>query len=198
MIDQLDFEKGDGLLPAIIQDAQTKAVLMLGYMNREALKITLETGQVTFWSRSKNRLWTKGESSGNTLRLVSVQADCDHDTLLVFAHPTGPVCHTGTDTCFGTSNQDRLYFLSYLEAIIQERKNRPEAGSYTTSLFEKGPKKIAQKVGEEAVELILEVQDQYPELLLNEAADLLYHLLVLLQSKSHNLSEVIAVLQERH
>ncbi len=196
-IEIIDFEKGSGLVPAIVQDVSTRKVLMLGYMNREALEKTYEIGKVTFFSRSKNRLWTKGEESGNFLELVEVKVDCDKDTLLVYARPVGPVCHTGSDTCFDETNAS-IDFLYRLEEVIQARKDNPSEGSYTTSLFNKGVKKIAQKVGEEAVELILEAQDDQDELFLAEAADLMYHYLVLLAAKGFTASDVVNVLKERH
>ncbi len=187
-----------GLVPAIIQDADTKNVLMLGYMNREAYKKTLQTGLVTFYSRSRNRLWTKGETSGNYLHLVSIENDCDGDALLVKVKPQGPVCHLGTDTCWGNENRQDYGFLSRLEEVISERKQNPTESSYTSSLFRKGINKIAQKVGEEAVELIIEAKDNHDELFLNEAADLLYHYLVLLQAKGYRLDDVVQVLKGRH
>ncbi len=197
MLDQLDFKKGDGLLPAIIQDAKTQKVLMLGYMNEAALKKTLAEGKVTFFSRTKNRLWTKGESSGNFLSVVSVKEDCDQDTLLIKVKPVGPVCHTGSDTCFEEKNESND-FLFHLEKTIQDRKNSPTATSYTSSLFEKGMNKIAQKVGEEAVELVIEAKDDNRDLFLGEAADLMYHYLVLLSAKGFELEDVIDVLRKRH
>jgi phosphoribosyl-ATP pyrophosphohydrolase/phosphoribosyl-AMP cyclohydrolase len=191
-----DFKKGDGLVPAIIQDVRTKDVLMLGYMNEEAYEQTKEKGLVTFFSRSKNRLWTKGESSGNHLKFISAKLDCDRDTLLIQAIPTGPVCHTGSETCFGERSEKG--FLYQLESIIEERKNHPSEGSYTSSLFAKGINKIAQKVGEEAVELVIEAKDDNEELLKNEAADLMYHFLILLRAKGLNFSDIEDVLKERH
>jgi len=196
-LDQLDFDKGGGLLPVVIQDAATDRVLMLGYMNREALEKTIDERLVTFYSRSKKRLWTKGETSENYLRLVDWKADCDRDTLLLRVNPSGPVCHTGSDTCFDETNADGD-FLRHLQQVIQDRKTNPSEGSYTTMLFSKGINKVAQKVGEEAVELVIEAKDDNAELFLNEAADLLYHYLVLLVAKGHRLEEVIAVLEERH
>lgn len=183
-----DFEKGGGLLPAIVQDSRNKDVLMLGYMNEEALKITQDQKLVTFFSRSKNRLWTKGESSGNHLKFVSAKLDCDRDTLLIQAIPTGPVCHTGSDTCFGERSVKG--FLYELEEIIEDRKNNPLEGSYTSSLFAKGINKIAQKVGEEAVEVVIEAKDENQELLENEVADLVYHLLILLREKNTSFREI--------
>ena len=195
---KIDFEKGDGLIPVIIQDWQTSKVLMLGYMNEEAFKKTEAEGRVTFFSRSKKRLWTKGETSGNFLFVQEIISDCDQDTLLIKAKPQGPTCHTGSDTCFDEKNSANALFLHYLQNIIVERKNSTADKSYTKSLFEKGINKIAQKVGEEAVELVIEAKDSDDDLFKNEAADLLFHLLVLLEAKNIKLEEVIAVLQERH
>ncbi len=197
MIDQLDFAKGDGLLPAIVQDSMTDKVLMLGYMNREALQTTLDIRRVTFFSRSKQRLWTKGESSGHFLELEDIKMDCDRDTLLVRARPLGPVCHTGSDTCFDQENT-KSDFIAYLESVIHDRRDNPNDRSYTASLFAKGINKVAQKVGEEAVELVIEAKDDNRDLFLNEAADLTYHLLVLLAAKGCRWSEVLEVLQARH
>ncbi len=185
-------------MPAIVQDFITGKVLMLGYMNEEALEQTMNTGKVTFFSRSKKRLWTKGETSGNFLYVKDIIVDCDGDTLLVRAEPAGPVCHTGSDTCFDERNNDNALFLHYLQRVIASRKKSSADESYTKSLFEKGINKIAQKVGEEAVELIIEAKDANDELFKNEAADLLYHLLVLLEAKNIKLEEVIAVLSKRH
>jgi phosphoribosyl-AMP cyclohydrolase / phosphoribosyl-ATP pyrophosphohydrolase len=195
---KLDFDKGGGLIPAIIQDADTRQVLMLGYMNKEAYKQTQKEGRVTFYSRAKKRLWTKGETSGNFLELVEMLPDCDHDTLLVRVHPRGPVCHTGSDTCFDEANQEDVAFLNHLARTIKDRRKNPSEKSYTSKLFKKGLNKIAQKVGEEAVELIIEAKDENKDLFLGEAADLLYHLLVLLEAKRISLSEVIQVLESRH
>lgn len=192
----VDFSKGDGLVPAVIQHYATKTVLMLGYMNEEALQKTKELGKVTFFSRSKDRLWTKGEESGNFLLLKSIQIDCDNDTLLVQAEPVGPTCHKGTETCFG--NVDASGFVRQLQRIIEDRKANPSEKSYTTSLLEKGINKIAQKVGEEAVETVIEAKDNNDELFLNEAADLLFHYLVLLTAKGKSLEDVEAVLKSRH
>ncbi|HVT83633.1 MAG TPA: bifunctional phosphoribosyl-AMP cyclohydrolase/phosphoribosyl-ATP diphosphatase HisIE [Chitinophagaceae bacterium] len=192
-----DFSKyPDGLMPTIIQDATSNKVLMLGFMNEEALARSQSENKVTFYSRSKQRLWTKGETSGNFLLIKEIIADCDNDTLLIKVTPTGPVCHTGADTCFNENNSS--FSLEKLEEIIVERKNNPSAASYTSSLFEKGINKIAQKVGEEAVELVIESKDNNDSLFLNEAADLMYHYLVLLQAKNHRLSDVVKVLAERH
>ncbi len=193
-------------MPAIIQDANTKNVLMLGYMNEEALKKTKETQKVTFFSRSKQRLWTKGEESGNYLNLVDIKMDCDADTLLVLARPEGPTCHKGTDTCWGESNEQTFGFLSQLEGIIEERRleserdssSRRNDQSYVVSLFDKGINKIAQKVGEEAVETVIEAKDTNDELFLDESADLLFHLLILLKAKGFGLNDVVKVLQSRH
>lgn len=193
-----DFDKGQGLLPAIVQDAQTQKVLMLGYMNVEAFNKTLKERKVTFFSRSKERLWTKGETSKNYLFVKDVLLDCDQDTILIKAIPAGPVCHTGADTCFNEKNNDRLYFLENLQNIINQRKASPKAGSYTSELLGQGINKIAQKVGEEAVELIIEAKDSNNKRFKDEAADLIYHLLVLLKAKDCELNDVVEVLQERH
>lgn len=194
---QLDFEKSDGLIPVIIQDATTRQVLMLGYMNQEAFEKTTREGVVTFFSRSKNRLWTKGETSGHFLHVIDWKVDCDQDTLLFRVRPQGPVCHTGSDTCFNESNHD-THFLHYLEQVIQQRRDQPAESSYTASLFRKGINKIAQKVGEEAVELVIEAKDNDETLFLNEAADLMFHYLVLLSAKGYALQDVISVLEKRH
>lgn len=194
---KLDFEKGDGLLPAIIQDAATNKVLMLGYMNEAALEKTQKEQRVTFYSRSKQRLWTKGETSGNFLKVVNIAKDCDADTLLIKVNPVGPVCHTGADTCFKETNRSDN-FLLHLEQVIQDRRDNPSEKSYTTSLFKKGINKVAQKVGEEAVELVIEAKDNNKDLFMGEAADLMYHYLVLLAAKNYELKEVIEVLKERH
>ena len=195
---KVDFSKySDGLVPAIIQDDATSKVLMLGFMNEAALAKTKELNKVTFFSRSKNRLWTKGEESGNFLLLKSISADCDDDSLLIKVDPVGPVCHTGADTCWGEKNINSN-FLFELEKIIVDRKNNPSEKSYTSSLFEKGINKIAQKVGEEAVELVIEAKDNDANLFKNEAADLLFHYLILLQAKGHSLGEIQDVLISRH
>ena len=195
---KIDFNKyTDGLVPAIIQDDITGKVLMLGFMNEAAIAKTQELKQVTFFSRSKNRLWTKGEESGNFLLLKDIKVDCDNDTLLIKVNPVGPVCHTGADTCWDERNTNDN-FLIELEQIIKDRKNNPSEKSYTSSLFEKGINKIAQKVGEEAVELVIEAKDDNASLFKNEAADLLFHYLILLQAKGHSLSEIQQVLIERH
>lgn len=193
----LDFEKGNGLIPAIIQDHQTSKVLMLGYMNEAAFEKTKKEKRVCFFSRTKNRLWTKGESSGNFLDVVDIKKDCDQDALLLTVVPVGPVCHTGQDTCFEEKNINPD-FLKHLESIIQDRKNSPTDASYTSSLFKKGINKVAQKVGEEAVELVIEAKDDNRDLFLGEAADLLYHYLVLLTAKDFELEDVLAILRERH
>jgi phosphoribosyl-ATP pyrophosphohydrolase/phosphoribosyl-AMP cyclohydrolase len=193
-----DFSKAaNGLLPTIIQDAHTQVVLMLGYMNAEAYEKTLAEKRVTFFSRSKNRLWTKGEESGNFLTVQEVLSDCDRDTLLIKAIPNGPVCHNGTDTCFNERNTSSG-FLTELEAIISDRKDHPSHNSYVSSLFAKGINKIAQKVGEEAVELVIEAKDNDDGLFKNEAADLLFHYLILLQAKGSRLSDICAILERRH
>lgn len=203
---EIDFNKNkDGLIPAIIQDATTKNVLMLGYMNQEAFEKTQNTGKVTFYSRSKNRLWTKGEESGNFLNLVEVKNDCDRDTLLISVKPEGPTCHKGTDTCWGEKNEASFGFLSTLESIIEDRKkqstvnpeDRQEKNSYVVSLFDSGINKIAQKVGEEAVETVIEAKDDNDKLFLNESADLLFHYLILLQAKGYSLKDIEKVLQDR-
>lgn len=189
----------DGLIPAIIQDATTKTVLMLGYMNEEALKATKATKKVTFYSRSKKRLWTKGEESGNVLNFVNAKIDCDNDTILIQANPSGPTCHKETDTCWGESNIQDFGFLSELEEIIQNRKENIEnKNSYVASLFKGGINKIAQKVGEEAVEVVIEAKDQNDDLFLNESADLLFHYLILLKAKGFELNDVVNILQKRH
>lgn len=195
-VSQLDFKKADGLIPCIVQDAHTKTVLMLGFMNPDALIKTLNEKRVTFYSRTKRRLWTKGETSGNFLTVIDIIPDCDHDSLLVKAVPSGPVCHTGSDTCFNEANKGAS--LEFLERLISDRKANPKPGSYTTGLFEAGINKIAQKVGEEAVELVIESKDQNNAKFLNEAADLLYHYLVLLSAKNHSLTEVVDILRSRH
>lgn len=197
---QLNYKKLNGIIPAIIQDNDTGRVLMLGFMNEEALKKTIESGQVTFFSRTKKRLWTKGEESGNFFRTVDIIEDCDSDTLLIKVVPTGPACHTGNDTCFNERNQKFISygFLEELQQLIHLRKSELPDNSYTTKLFTEGINKIAQKVGEEAIELIIEAKDNNNDLFLNEAADLLYHLLVLLSAKNYDLSDVVKVLKERH
>ncbi|MGE4290434.1 MAG: bifunctional phosphoribosyl-AMP cyclohydrolase/phosphoribosyl-ATP diphosphatase HisIE [Salinivirgaceae bacterium] len=194
----IDFKKyADGLAPAIVQDANTNRVLMLGFMNEEALKETRKSGKVTFYSRSQQKLWTKGETSGNFLFLKNILVDCDNDTLLIKANPQGPTCHKGTDTCFNEANH-KEFSLQYLENVITSRREESPEVSYTRRLFDKGINKIAQKVGEEAVELIIEAKDSNDELFINEAADLMYHYIVLLQAKGFCLDDVISVLKERH
>ena len=207
---KIDFDKMDGLVPAIIQDAETKNVLMLGFMNKEAYEKTLETKHVTFWSRTRQTLWTKGETSGHFLNLVDMKIDCDNDTLLVRVHPVGPTCHTGTDTCWGEENvpqslslgetqgHNPLLFLSELQDFINKRKQEMPEGSYTTSLFTKGINKIAQKVGEEALETVIEATNGTSEHLVYEASDLLYHLIVLLADKGLRIEDVADELHKRH
>ena len=197
---ELNFNKLAGdILPAIIQDNTTGKVLMLGFMNREAYDKTVETGKVTFFSRTKGRLWTKGEESGNFLNVVSIQSDCDQDTLLIKANPVGPVCHTGDDTCWGETNQpDDLMFLKQLQDFIDKRKKEMPKGSYTTSLFQDGTAKIAQKVGEEAVETVIEAMANNDERLLYEASDLVYHLIVLLSHKGYRIEDIARELKKRH
>lgn len=195
----LNFNKNpDNLIPAIIQDATTKTVLMLGYMNEEAYRQTISSQKVTFFSRTKNRLWTKGEESDKFLNLVSIEADCDNDTLLIQVNPTGPVCHTGADTCWQLPNETKFGFLSALENIIQFRKENGESEtSYVASLFAKGINKIAQKVGEEAIEMVIEAKDSNNELFLNESADLLFHYLILLNAKGYKLNDIEKILKDR-
>ncbi|WP_457652922.1 bifunctional phosphoribosyl-AMP cyclohydrolase/phosphoribosyl-ATP diphosphatase HisIE [Rhodocaloribacter sp.] len=197
--DALDFDKGGGLVPAVVQDARTGRVLMLGYMNRAALERTLATGRVTFFSRSRRTLWTKGETSGHFLTVEEIRADCDRDTLLVRAVPAGPVCHTGADTCFDEANApDDLAFLRRLEGVVRDRRAHPSEASYTSSLFREGVPRIAQKVGEEAVELVIEAMGDDAARFRGEAADLLFHLLVLFEAKGIPLDDVLATLRERH
>ena len=209
MNSEINFDKSpDGLIPAVIQDAETGKVLMLGYMNREAYDKTIAESIVTFFSRSKQRLWTKGETSNNFLHVREIRVDCDGDTLLIKATPAGPVCHTGADTCFDEANPGRAnpepsspgrgQFLNYLQGIIHDRKVNPSESSYTTTLFNRGVNKIAQKVGEEAVELVIEAKDTNDDLFKGEAADLLFHFLVLLEYKNIDLDDIVAVLQTRH
>ena len=206
---KIDFEKGGGLVPAIIQDAETKNVLMLGYMNEEAYHKTVDTKKVTFWSRSRNCLWTKGETSGNFLHLVDIMVDCDNDTLLVKARPDGPTCHTGTDTCWGEENKDEnlelrikssnpLLFLSELQDFINQRHKEMPEGSYTTKLFKDGVKRIAQKVGEESLEAVIEACTGTNEQLTYEASDMLYHLIVLLTAKGMRIEDLAEELHRRH
>lgn len=194
----LDFDKMNGLIPAIIQDAVTSKVLMLGFMNKEAYDRTLETKKVTFFSRTRQKLWTKGEESGNFLHVVAVKEDCDHDTLLIEACPEGPVCHTGTDTCWGEKNEESVMFLKQLQDFIDRRYEEMPEGSYTTSLFRAGVNKMAQKVGEEAVETVIEACNGTDERLIYEGADLLYHLIVLLTSKGYRIEDLVRELQARH
>ena len=203
---EIDFNKMDGLVPAIIQDAQTDKVLMLGFMNEEAYKKTVETGKVTFWSRTRNTLWTKGETSGNFLNVVEIHNDCDQDTLLIKANPVGPVCHTGADTCWNEKNPHKpanskdnaLLFLSELQDFIEKRHEEMPEGSYTTSLFKDGLNRMAQKVGEEALELVIEACNGTNERMIYEGSDMLYHLIVLLTSKGLRIEDMAAELRERH
>lgn len=195
---ELDFDKMNGLIPAIIQDNYTQKVLMLGFMNKEAYEKTVGTGKVTFFSRTKNRLWTKGEQSGNFLHVVSIKADCDNDTLLIMVHPDGPVCHTGTDTCWGEKNEQDIMFLKELQDFIDRRRQEMPDKSYTTSLFNSGVNKMAQKVGEEAVETVIEACNGTDERLIYEGADLLYHLIVLLTYKGYRIEDLARELKERH
>lgn len=195
---ELDFDKLGGLIPAIIQDSRTKNVLMLGFMNREAYEKTLELNKVTFYSRTRLRLWTKGEESGNFLNVVSIEADCDRDTLLIKAIPEGPVCHTGTATCFNDDNSYGIQFLSELQDFIVKRHKEMPAGSYTTSLFESGINRMAQKVGEEAVETVIEATNGTDGRMMYEASDLLYHLIVLLTAKGRRIEELAEALERRH
>lgn len=194
----IDFEKMGGLVPAIIQDNVTRKVLMLGFMNKEAYDKTVETGKVTFWSRTRNCLWTKGETSGNFLNVKEILLDCDKDTLLIKARPKGPVCHTGADTCWNEQNSVDLNFLSYLQDFIDRRFREMPEGSYTTSLFKSGVNRMAQKVGEEAVETVIEATNGTDDRLIYEASDLIYHLIVLLTSKGHRIEELAAELVKRH
>ena len=194
----LDFEKMGGLIPAIIQDNNTNKVLMLGFMNEEALEQTLSSGKVTFFSRTKNRLWMKGETSGNTLSVVSITPDCDNDTLLIKAIPAGPVCHKGTDTCFGEKNEENIMFLKYLQNFIERRRQEMPEGSYTTTLFQKGVNRMAQKVGEEAVETVIEATNGTEDRLIYGASDLIYHLIVLLTSKGLRIDDLARELKKRH
>lgn len=194
----INFEKMGGLVPAIIQDNVTRKVLMLGFMNKEAYDKTVETGKVTFWSRTRNCLWTKGETSGNYLNVKEILLDCDQDTLLIKARPEGPVCHTGADTCWNEQNSVDLNFLSYLQDFIDRRHKEMPEGSYTTSLFKSGVNRMAQKVGEEAVETVIEATNGTDDRLIYEASDLIYHLIVLLTSKGHRIEELAAELVKRH
>lgn len=194
----IDFSKLNGLVPAIIQDDQTRKVLMLGFMNEEAYAKTIESGLVTFFSRTKNRLWTKGEESGNFLKVVNILNDCDQDTLLILVNPVGPVCHTGTDTCWGEDNKGDVFFLNFLQGFIKKRFEEMPEGSYTTTLFKKGVNRMAQKVGEEAVETVIEATNGTDEMFLYEASDLMYHLIVLLTSKGYSLDDIGRELKKRH
>jgi phosphoribosyl-ATP pyrophosphohydrolase/phosphoribosyl-AMP cyclohydrolase len=194
----LNFDKMRGILPAIIQDAQTNEVLMLGFMNQEAYEKTVSEGKVTFYSRTKQRLWTKGEESGNFMNVVEIMEDCDADTLLIRVNPQGPACHTGMRTCFGETVQDNLAFLQNLQALLQSRKEELPENSYTAKLFRQGPRKIAKKLGEEAAELVIEAMDSDNESFLNEAADLLFHVTILLVDRGFKLEDVVKVLEERH
>lgn len=195
---ELNFNKLDGLIPAIIQDAQTNVVLMLGFMNEEAYQKTIESKKVTFYSRTKQRLWTKGETSGNFLHVVNVLVDCDKDTLLIKANPAGPACHTGAETCFSEANKEGIWFLQYLQEFINHRFIEKPEGSYTTSLFEKGVNRMAQKVGEEAVETVIEATNGTDANFIYEASDLIYHLIVLLTSKGYALEDLARELKKRH
>ena len=196
-IEKIDFKKGDGLVPAIIQDDNTLQVLMLGYMNKEAVEKTLETKLVTFYSRSKKRLWTKGEESGNTMELISMEKDCDNDTLLIRVVPTGPTCHKGTKTCWGKEAATRYGIVNDLEKVIDKRKEKPKKDSHVSRMLTKGTNKIAQKVGEEAVELVIEAMDDNDELFLEEGADLLFHYLLLLKSRGYRFDDILKVLEKR-
>ena len=195
---ELDFDKMNGLIPAVIQDNETRKVLMLGFMNEDAYRKTVETGKVTFFSRTKKRLWTKGEESGHFLNVVSIKSDCDNDTLLIMVNPVGPVCHTGTDTCWGEKNEEPIMFLKNLQDFIDRRHVEMPEGSYTTSLFKSGVNKMAQKVGEEAVETVIEATNGTGDRLIYEGADLIYHHIVLLTSKGYSLEDLARELQERH
>lgn len=196
---EIDFEKLGGLVPAIIQDAKTKNVLMLGFMNEEAYRKTIDTGKVTFWSRTRKCLWTKGETSGHFLNLVSIQDDCDHDTLLVKVNPIGPTCHTGTDTCWGETNESNpLLFLTELQNFIEKRHEEMPEGSYTTKLFKDGVNKMAQKLGEEALETVIEATNGSNDQLVYEASDMMYHLIVLLTSKGLRIEDIAKELHKRH
>jgi len=195
---EIDFDKMGGLVPAIIQDSNTLKVLMLGFMNKEAYEQTRQTGRVTFWSRSRKCLWTKGETSGNYLNVIEILQDCDNDSLLIKAEPTGPVCHTGADTCWNEKNDNPLMFLGELQRFIERRKEEMPAGSYTTSLFESGVNRMAQKVGEEALESVIEAVAGNDERLIYESSDMLYHLIVLLTSKGLTIEDVATELRKRH
>ena len=194
----LNFDKMGGILPAIIQDAQTNEVLMLGFMNLEAYEKTVSEGKVTFYSRTRERLWTKGEESGNFMDVIEILEDCDTDTLLIRVNPLGPACHTGMRTCFGETARDDLSFLLNLQALLQTRKEELPENSYTAKLFRQGPRKIAKKLGEEATELVIEAMDSDDECFLNEAADLLFHMTILLVDRGYRLEDVVKILEERH
>ncbi|MDJ1499226.1 bifunctional phosphoribosyl-AMP cyclohydrolase/phosphoribosyl-ATP diphosphatase HisIE [Xanthocytophaga agilis] len=194
----INFDKQNGLVPVVVQDSVTQKVLMLGYMNQEAYEKTVQEKIITFFSRSKNRLWTKGETSGHFLHVNEIKIDCDQDTILIRATPDGPTCHTGADTCFNEENKQKGLFLNHLQSIIRQRKGTSPEESYTAKLFSRGINKIAQKVGEEAVEIVIEAKDDNLDLFKNEAADLLFHFLVLLEAKNVDLDEVVDVLQQRH
>ena len=196
-IGKIDFKKGDGLVPAVIQDVNTLQVLMMGYMNQEAVEKTLETKLITFYSRSKERLWTKGEESGNTMQLVSMETDCDNDTLLVQVTPTGPTCHKGTKTCWGKEASTRYGIINDLEKVIDKRKEKPKKNSHVSKMLEKGTNKIAQKVGEEAVELVIEAMDDNDDLFLEEGADLMFHYLMLIKSRGFRIDDILKVLEKR-
>ena len=195
---ELNFSKMDSLVPVIVQDAQTNVVLMLGFMNEDAYRVTVESGKVTFFSRTKQRLWTKGETSGNFLHVVKILSDCDNDTLLIKANPVGPACHTGAETCFGESNKEGIFFLHYLQDFITRRFIEKPEGSYTTSLFNKGVNRMAQKVGEEAVETVIEATNGTDDNFIYEASDLIYHLIVLLTSKGFSIEDLAKELKKRH
>lgn len=194
----IDFDKMDGLVPAVIQDSKTLKVLMLGFMNKEAYQKTLDTGKVTFWSRTKQRLWTKGETSGNYLNVVEIKTDCDNDSLLITVNPVGPVCHTGADTCWNEENKNPIMFLTELQRFIEKRYVEMPEGSYTTSLFRDGLSRMTQKVGEEAVELVIESMKGNNERMVYEASDMMYHLIVLLTSKGLSIEDIARELIERH
>ena len=198
LAERINWDKVDGLVPAIVQDFQSSQVLMMGYMNQDALAKTGETGQVTFFSRTKQRLWTKGEESKNDLDVLDISVDCDQDAILIQAKPHGPTCHKGNESRFNDQQAPDLTFLSQLEKVIEDRKNNPSDKSYTSSLFQKGINKVAQKVGEEAVEVVIEAKDNNRDLFVNEAADLLYHYLILLQAKDESLASITEVLKARH
>ena len=197
-VNEVDFNKNEGLVPVIVQDINTAKVLMLGYMNEEALDLTLSSKKVTFYSRSKQRIWTKGETSNNYLNLVSIALDCDADTLLIQVRPDGPTCHTGSDTCWDVENKNDLPFLAHLTEVIKERRQKSPEESYVANLFSKGINKVAQKVGEEAVEVVIEAKDNDDNLFLNESADLLFHYMMLLEAKGFTLNDVIHILKQRH